>query len=1212
MTGLKGDTGSTGSAGASGKDGSPGRDGMTGRSGKDGAAGRDGKAGASGNRLTREEVQDIIGDRIGGIKGAPGKAGIDGATGAPGKAGFSGASGSTGKMGTQGKTGARGKDGRDGQTQVDSLTRQEIETIIERRFQNATKELKGDTGRQGRPGKAGAQGGTGPQGPSGPNREDSIADVKKLAGNITMITKLVESHRTIINTIYRENGTGALHLEEQIRNNTRMLKELQEKAANASNLHTDRVGPAGPPGAPGLSGKRGPAGRAGKSGSWRPGGRVGKRGSSNFSSSVCTGLAESQCGQASGVESAQGYDKCRWHNSRDSVCEPLNRNECGQTTGDGLAKGFNVCVWRNGMCHDPVRGACFEPAKPHERGEWGRRGRAGKAGARGRRGYPGGNRTEVSDGISRKEVMEIVAKRLEEHDHDHKGDTGSTGPKGETGPVGAGSDEVGGAGRADRHGDRADAGVVEKLQTLVDTSDPLTQRFGAYTWSMAGLSTATNIEYLRQGAAGIDLVDAAGNVIAGNDGALAVDASSVSSGAAAPSVQQSELPGYHQSTVTALSVGATSGLHAKLITSTYLAKQAFGFNKIWMDGKRRCVTAIQGGNKTCPDTAHVPAGEAAVVTYVVPSTSNGGAVPAAAKTVRVHFVLEPHNAGATHVHFNGDIRIRGPPDGGDVESITFNFDDRHYAIEWRAPTLVNVNGDVSVAARTTATVDAARPGRVVVTVEFAVNAEGAAAAAAAAAAAQITTAGSSFVLMAHLRMIHYTPLAGGNGTGVGMPGPAGEPGPTGPRGTSLDSTIIKRVVDERISKHLSKSMMNLYATVRLGCYDVDAFLNDTAAQNAIAATIAKVADVETSSVFVDVSQTIHTRWLVGATGTDSATYDATKADSETRILAAASSTTSLHAHKLTGGKKNATAGVPVVEVLQLHHKTKHAQKSEFRRRKHELKKAKRKEEKEKRKGETKERKKERTKEKKEKKEKREEKKKRKKGDKNRDGGLEPTGKDEHEDEDEDEDEGEGEGEGEGSGDQVAPAPSPSSRTTVTSSSLSSSSSNGGTSIALVEQAEMETAAGSEMETAAGSETETAAGSASPSATTTAIGRATRADPAAKEKETGIASIEVTVHVFMSTSDHSLAMGQAKKVRRLLFGKKKELDAGLAAKTAWAKVLKTFGAEKLGEGCPAAITFVSSLNVHEDNNEPADWDPRATKPRTREGTGLSTHEEYEPI
>ena len=165
---------------------------------------------------------------------------------------------------------------------------------------------------------------------------------------------------------------------------------------------------------------------------------------------------------------------------------------------------------------------------------------------------------------------------------------------------------------------------------------------------------------------------------------------------------------------------------------------------------------------------------------------------------------------------------------------------------------------------------------------------------------------------------------------------------------------------------------------------------------------------------------------------------------------------------------------------------------------------------------------------------------------------------------------------------------------------------------MVEQAEMETAAGSEMETAAGSETETAAGSASPSATTTAIGRATRADPAAKEKETGIASIEVTVHVFMSTSDHSLAMGQAKKVRRLLFGKKKELDAGLAAKTAWAKVLKTFGAEKLGEGCPAAITFVSSLNVHEDNNEPADWDPRATKPRTREGTGLSTHEEYEPI
>ena len=113
--------------------------------------------------------------------------------------------------------------------------------------------------------------------------------------------------------------------------------------------------------------------------------------------------------------------------------------------------------------------------------------------------------------------------------------------------------------------------------------------------------------------------------------------------------------------------------------------------------------------------------------------------------------------------------------------------------------------------------------------------------------------------------------------------------------------------------------------------------------------------------------------------------------------------------------------------------------------------------------------------------------------------------------------------------------------------------------------------------------------------------------------TTVASIDITVHVH-AIGDHGEALVLLKSVFLALKAKKAELDATPAAREEFGSVMKAGGAKRSGgSGCPATIHFVSPLQLPTDHQHAeTDWDPRATKTRTRDQHSLDVKEEGEDI
>ena len=113
--------------------------------------------------------------------------------------------------------------------------------------------------------------------------------------------------------------------------------------------------------------------------------------------------------------------------------------------------------------------------------------------------------------------------------------------------------------------------------------------------------------------------------------------------------------------------------------------------------------------------------------------------------------------------------------------------------------------------------------------------------------------------------------------------------------------------------------------------------------------------------------------------------------------------------------------------------------------------------------------------------------------------------------------------------------------------------------------------------------------------------------------TTVASIDITVHVH-AIGDHGEALVLLKSVFLALKAKKAELDATPAAREEFGSAMKAGGARRLGgSGCPATIHFVSPLQLPVDHQHAeTDWDPRATKTRTRDQHSLDVKEEQEDI
>ena len=109
------------------------------------------------------------------------------------------------------------------------------------------------------------------------------------------------------------------------------------------------------------------------------------------------------------------------------------------------------------------------------------------------------------------------------------------------------------------------------------------------------------------------------------------------------------------------------------------------------------------------------------------------------------------------------------------------------------------------------------------------------------------------------------------------------------------------------------------------------------------------------------------------------------------------------------------------------------------------------------------------------------------------------------------------------------------------------------------------------------------------------------------------SVELTVYVYFHDPDHHAALGAALKVRRTLLARKMLLDKTFEAKREFAVGIGNLGAAQLKEsGCPATIVGVDGVRIPEQTHEASDFDPRATKSRTREGAGTDVKEVAEEI
>eukprot|EP00947_MAST-08B_sp_MAST-8B-sp1_P002522 g2522.t1 len=232
-----------------------------------------------------------------------------------------------------------------------------------------------------------------------------------------------------------------------------------------------------------------------------------------------------------------------------------------------------------------ARGEAGMPGKSGPAGATGVTGQAGKAGATGSAGADG--KTKLTE-LTRAEINKAIGKRLEDNPL-LKGDTGSTGAtglvgqpgkagaRGATGPAGSpGSPGSGTSGGRPPRPPKDETPPATRLQALIDPEDPLHVRFGALSWPMTGKADATG--YLKRSGCGVEILDSTGAVVQ----RFAMDSES----RATPRLQQSDVPAYQQATVTA-QAGTAAGFGAKTVTSLYLGRKPFAFNKVWIDGKRR-------------------------------------------------------------------------------------------------------------------------------------------------------------------------------------------------------------------------------------------------------------------------------------------------------------------------------------------------------------------------------------------------------------------------------------------------------------------------------------------------------------------------------------------------------------------------------------------------------------------------------------------------